>query len=206
MKTLIRVAGGLCLAALSVSASQDNSASRRLTVERMESAWVIIPGHSVGPIKIGMSDKEVRAVVGEPERTSSGSWEYMSQGFAILFDRDHQTVEAILGGDTSTPDSGLSKQFVAKTRDGIGMASERAAVLGALGEARNRRLEGKWEFLEFPGLEIILIRDRVCWLAVRRLASEPNPKSGSARSRKPARVLSQVARPQTHPWAVGGRS
>jgi hypothetical protein len=173
MKTLIRVAVGLCLAALLAAASQENSTSRRPTVERMESAWVIIPGYSVGPIQIGMSDKEVRAVVGEPERTSLGGWEYMSQGFAILFDRGHQTVDAILGGDTSTPDGALSKLFVAKTRDGIGMASERAAVLGALGEPRNRRLEGEWEFLEFPGLEVILIRDRVCWLAVRRVASKP---------------------------------
>jgi hypothetical protein len=174
MKTLIRVAGRLCLAALLAAAAQEDSTSRRPTVERMESAWVIIPGYSVGPIQIGMSDKEVRAVVGEPERTSFGGWEYLSQGFAILFDRGRQTVAAILGGDTSTPNGALSKLFVAKTRDGIGMGSERAAVLGALGEPRNRRLEGEVEFLEFPGLEVTLIRDRVCWLAVRRLASKPN--------------------------------
>src|ERR1700726_2433501 len=174
MKTLVGVAGWLSLAALLAAAAQEDSTSRRPPVERMESAWVIIPGYSVGPIQIGMSDKEVRAVIGEPERTSFGGWEYLSQGFAILFDRGHQTVAAILGGDTSTPDGALSKLFVAKTREGIGMGSERAAVLRALGEPRNRRLEGEGEFLEFPGLEITLIRDRVCWLAVRRLASKPN--------------------------------
>ena len=56
----------------------------------------ITPGHSVGPIRLGATEAEVRLEVGEPERsehvTIKGGdwieWHYDSRGFSLYFDAD----------------------------------------------------------------------------------------------------------------------
>src|SRR5476651_177822 len=69
----------------------------------MNSSWVTVPGKAVGPIRIGMSQEEVRATVGEPERSSLGPWEYLSGGYALTFSSTRHTVNSILGGDVGYP-------------------------------------------------------------------------------------------------------
>ncbi len=134
----------------------------------MSRAWVIVPGEAIGPIRLGMSRDEVRAAVGEPERTSLGGWEYLSGGYAVLFSTPRQTVSAILGGDAGYPHGELAKAFVARTREGIGMGSTRAEVIAALGEpAVATGVGAGGEVLSYRGLVLMLVDGRVAHVTVR---------------------------------------
>lgn len=135
----------------------------------MSPSWIVVPGKAVGPLQIGMSQEEVRAAVGEAERTSLGAWEYLSGGYAVFFDTDRHTVDAIAGGDTGYPRGALVKAFVARTREGIGMGSTRAEVVKALGEPDNdRRLGNGTQELSYQGLELVLVEGSVVHVTVRR--------------------------------------
>jgi hypothetical protein len=135
----------------------------------MNPSWLVVPGKAVGPIQLGMSQDEVRAAVGEPERTSLGGWEYLSGGYAVLLDKDRHTVDAILGGDMGYPHGELVKAFVARTREGIGMGSTRAEVVKAFGvPAVDSRPDGGGEVLSYPGLDLALIEGSVVHLTVRK--------------------------------------
>ena len=141
---------------------------------RMNPGWIVVPGQSVGPLRLGMSEEEVRAAVGEPERTSFGPWEYLSGGFALCFNPARHTVNAILGGGA---EGGLAKAFVARTAEGIGMGSTRAEIASALGEPELRRVyrEGA-EYLSYPGLAVMLDGDAVVHLTVWRAHLAPPPE------------------------------
>jgi hypothetical protein len=138
----------------------------------MDPSWVVVPGKAVGPIQLGMSQEEVRAVVGEAERQSLGGWEYLSGGYAVLLDRDRHTVNAIVGGDVGYPHGALVKAFVARTREGIGMGSTRVEVVKALGVPEADRRPPGGEVLSYPGLELVLVDGAVAHLAVRRVAKQ----------------------------------
>ncbi|HLX09430.1 MAG TPA: hypothetical protein VKY89_16375 [Thermoanaerobaculia bacterium] len=136
----------------------------------MNPSWVVVPGKAVGPIQIGMSQEEVRAAVGEAERTSHGGWEYSSGGYAVLLDQDRHTVNAIVGGDVGYPHGALVKAFVARTREGIGMGSTRVEVVKALGVPDADRKPPGGEVLSYPGLELVLVDGAVAHLTVWRVS------------------------------------
>lgn len=136
----------------------------------MDRSWVVVPGVAVGPVRIGMSQADVRAAVGEPERTSLGAWEYLSGGFAVTFSPSRHTVTAILGGNAGDPHGALVKAFVARTAEGIGMGSTRSAAVRSLGEPEADRIDQGGEVLSYHhlGLELMLVADSVAHLSIWR--------------------------------------
>ena len=149
--------------------------------EAMSPSWVIVPGQSVGPIRLGMSQAELRAAIGLPERTNFGPWEFLGGGFAIVFSSDRRAA-AIVGGDTGAPGDfggvgepeprhrGLVETFVARTRDGLGMGSTRAEIVQALGEPdADTTFKGGGEVLSYRiGIDLALAGGTVVHLTVRR--------------------------------------
>jgi hypothetical protein len=147
----------------------------------MSPSWVIVPGQAVGPIRLGMSQGELRAAIGLPERTNLGPWEFLGGGFAIVFSSDHRA-SAIVGGDTGDLDGagdpgrpeprqrGLVEAFVARTRDGLGMGSTRAEIVLALGEPdADTTFKGGGEVLSYrSGIDLALTGGTVVHLTVRR--------------------------------------
>lgn len=133
----------------------------------MDPSWVVVPGKAVGPIRIGMSQEQVRAAVGEAEQTSLGGWEYPAGGYAVLFDKDRHIVDAIVAGDAGSPHGPLVKAFVARTPEGIGMGSTRTEVLKALGEpTADKKPLGGGEVLSYQGLDLMLVDWAVAHLTV----------------------------------------
>jgi hypothetical protein len=123
---------------------------------KMSPSWVVVPGKSLGPIRLGMSEAEVIAAVGNPDRTKFGSWEYFGGGYSLSFDPDNRTVSAILGGGAG---GFLHARFLARTAEGIGMGSTRSEVTAALGRPETYRRDADSEFMLYrAGLTLTLIR------------------------------------------------
>jgi hypothetical protein len=100
-------------------------------------SWIIKPGESVGPIRLGMSREEVKEAVGEPESRKSLVWNYSSDGFTVTFSPEG-TVKAVFGGigspsvdSDSVPEYAF--RFKARTPEGIGIGSTLEEVLAGLG-------------------------------------------------------------------------
>lgn len=96
---------------------------------------LIVPRQSVGKVHPGMNDRQVIAALGEPERkTPSGRiLHYTRLGMSVILSPDTGTVQAVFAGDANHVNGPMSRSFKGRTREGLGMGSNRAEVLKALG-------------------------------------------------------------------------
>ncbi len=151
---------------------------------------VIEPGKNVGPVRLGMTEAEVRRSLGEPGGPEIGNTiQYVRPPLPIgvMFDQHPEgRVIAILAGHACFPEMSLVRDFKARTSGGVGMGSSAAAIRAALGEPDDERaatdrgadadpsLSAHWRHMLYSGrgIEFILIDDRVNWLAVRHYESE----------------------------------
>jgi hypothetical protein len=66
---------GFLLATLALSGAFVSSASASNAEEML-----IVPGQSVGKVRLGMSPEQVKSALGEPQTKTAESWEYHPQG------------------------------------------------------------------------------------------------------------------------------
>jgi RNA polymerase sigma factor (sigma-70 family) len=93
---------------------------------------LIVPGASVGKVKAGMTEDEVAALLGPPDRVQGAVMSYDRQwGFSVVGNRQ-KIVGVVFCGD-SEPDYPGVKIFKGRTKEGIGMESSRAEIIKAYG-------------------------------------------------------------------------
>ena len=87
---------------------------------------LITPGVSVGKVKAGMSEDEVVAALGKPDKMQGGSMSYDKQlGFSVICGRKTKMVGAVFCGGVA---------FKGRTKEGIGIDSSRADLIKTFGQ------------------------------------------------------------------------
>lgn len=90
-------------------------------------------GRGYGPIRFGMTHDQLIASAGMPERQLGTACEYLSNGFAVLFDRKGKVAVIMCGGFCSK-DSPMIDRFQGATPEGIRMGSTLDEVLRTYGK------------------------------------------------------------------------
>lgn len=91
--------------------------------------WIVRPGVGIGPISLGATPAEVRKILQAPDEIHERTYVYAG-GLSVNF-REDDTVRAIYL--SSGPDYAKPVPFTARTTEGIGFGSTRAAVDAWLG-------------------------------------------------------------------------
>jgi hypothetical protein len=107
----------------------------------------IQPGAAVGKVRLGMTQQEVIAALGNPDRNSGSALQYLQYGIEVVLNGE-RGVKSIICGDENGPDSPMVKAFTGHTEEGIGLGSTRAEVVKAYGEPtkteQRSQHEGLW--------------------------------------------------------------
>ena len=114
-----------------------------------------------GPeLRVGMPRRQVETLVGKPERTELGGSEYLSQGFALIYDKSDR-LAAVFGGESSTPGR-LSEAFSGSVA-GVAMGASRSDIEILFGKPDEVRSEAGVTFLKYAqiGLVFSLTEGRV---------------------------------------------
>src|SRR5450755_2245636 len=62
-------------------------------VEAPRSAsWAIVPGRAIGPVALGMTREDVKAAVGDPDKTTEQKWGYSGDSLFVAFSDDNHVV------------------------------------------------------------------------------------------------------------------
>jgi hypothetical protein len=113
---------------------------------------LVVPGVSVGKVHAGMTLDQVRAELGEPQRTTPNALEYTSLGFAVMPGPDG-VVQVVMCGDVVGNNGPLVKNFNGRTKEGIGLGSTREEVTKAYGEPSNdEKFPGARESMRYDPL------------------------------------------------------
>lgn len=97
-----------------------------------EEPMLIVPGVSVGKVKAGMTQQEVIAALGQPDRPQGNVLVYDKKfGFSVICARGGVVANVFCGVYPRSP--GL-KVFEGRTKEGIGLDSTRADLVKAFGE------------------------------------------------------------------------
>ena len=102
--------------------------------------WVLLPGEGFGPLRLQETSRaQAEELLGPPERELAGAWEYLSEGFALGFDREDQRLVSIfIGGPPE-----LAQRFRGRTAEGIGISSELDEIVAAYGDPDQIRPVGE---------------------------------------------------------------
>lgn len=138
---------------------------------------LVIPGEAVGEVRLGMTRKQIRRLLGRPDRTSLGAWEYLTRGYAIAFDSDR--VSTVFVGSGLCGDEGrlLARAFRGRTAENIHMMSSRAEIEAAYGvAAATRKVSEVLLEMRYPkrGMTFLLEKDGLVWFAL----TKPRPAGG----------------------------
>lgn len=125
-------------------------------------------GVGFGGLRLGMSAAEVEAAVGPPERTTGDAWEYLSCGFALVFDRERR-LAVLMGGGHPT----LNERFAVESEEGLGLGSSREDVIGVLGEPTRSSSDGEMLHYDTRGIHWTLSGGRVTHVMIRRSEADP---------------------------------
>ena len=140
---------------------------------------VIEPGKSVGNIRTGMKIDQVRADLGEPDRTTPNALEYTRLGFAVMPGPDG-TVAVVMCGDVTGYNGPLVKRFTGRTKEGIGLGSTRDELIKAYGQPSNdEKFPGARESMKYDSLGITFSLEaaKVHHMIVRLGQTKSQPKS-----------------------------
>ena len=163
---------------------------------------VLYPAPNSIGIRLGMIRADVEATVGAPERVDGRAAQYLSKGFAILYDSSSH-VAALLAGQSGAPGA-LSESFTGSLA-GIRMGMTRSEVLEVLGNPWRSESLGSDALLTFRYettlVTVSLANDaahHVSLVKARALVQgEPTPHEGPEESAPPARPIS------TGRWLLG---
>jgi hypothetical protein len=98
-----------------------------------EASIIIEPGVGVGKVRGGMTVQQVVAELGEPDNKTGHVLNYVRSGFSVIPNRDG-AVRVVMCGDTLGTGTVLVKAFKGRTKEGIGMNSNRADLIQVYGE------------------------------------------------------------------------
>ena len=122
----------------------------------------ILPGRSLGPISLGMTEAQVVAALGKPQATRSPrAWQYRDPDIAVNFSGSTpRTVVAIFAGGGPP-----LVNVPYRTPEGLGVGSTRDEVIMAWGNPENETAET----LTYLSRGIVLMHRNgvISWLAVR---------------------------------------
>ena len=117
-----------------------------------DSTLLIQPNIAVGPMRSGMTVRQVIAELGEPERRPSNSLEYTRLGLAVMPGPDG-IVQVVMCGDVTGINGPFARVFKGRTKEGIGMFSTREEVIRAYGEPTvSEKMRGGLESLQYEPL------------------------------------------------------
>ena len=128
----------------------------------------IVPGMALGPVKLGMTQEQVTAVLGKADSLAGArNWQYRDPDLAILWDKSNPpTAVMIFGGGwpnlTNLP---------YRTSEGIGLGSSVADVTAAWGPAE--RESGETFGYPSRGITVMHKDGRIVWVAVRAPVARP---------------------------------
>ncbi len=115
---------------------------------------LIEPGVSVGKVRTGMTLAQVRAELGEPQRTTPNALEYTALGFAVMPGGDGQ-VQVVMCGDVIGNSGPLVRKFTGRTKDGIGLGSSREELIKTYGEpSKDEKFPGARESMKYDSIGI----------------------------------------------------
>jgi RNA polymerase sigma factor (sigma-70 family) len=157
LKTVGAVVVGLLIGVTPVVIAEMRNPALVSDHDSSNDALLIVPGVSVGKVRAGMTVQQVMAELGQPDRKTGRRLHYVRQGFSVLPRDDSDAVLAIFCGDTLGIDGPMAKAFKGRTKEGIGMGSNRADIIRAFGEPNeDQNLQPNQELLKYTGLKMSL--------------------------------------------------
>jgi len=165
------------------------SIPKKGAVEGPGKTLVIEPLVGIGKANFGMKVKQMKQILGEPQRTIVPLYEYRDSGFTILAIKDN-AITMITCGDKRRTDSPLIKKCSVRTSKGIGIGSSKEDIISAYGQPSSTKQmpgEGNAIMLTYNQLnsDFLLRNDKVTYMmfrakefaAVRGRARPPRPVS-----------------------------
>ncbi len=141
----------LCLTACLLLVSCED---RERAAATENSPMLIEPGVSVGKVHSGMTLAQVRAELGEPQRTTQHALEYTHLGFAVLPGADGQ-VQVVMCGDVIGNSGPLVRKFTGRTKEGVGLGSTREDLVKTYGEpSKDEKFVGARESMSYDSIGI----------------------------------------------------
>jgi hypothetical protein len=140
---------------------------------------LIEPNIAVGKVRAGMHTEDVIAQLGEPQRRTANSLQYMRLGFAVMPASDG-IIQVVMCGDVTGINGPLVKVFSGRTKEGIGLNSTREELLKAYGEpSSSEKLPGGTESLRYDpiGITFTLEGGRVYHMIVRLRGTQQPDRS-----------------------------
>jgi hypothetical protein len=134
---------------------------------------LITPKVGIGPIKFGLTKKDVEEVLGKPYRVTGQAHEYQHLGFAVIFDKQDK-VGAILGGAWCEISDILLDVFKGVTAKGIKLRSTKQQVISAYGKPSKTNIIGAnnmdFEVLKYDSLrtDFALRKGKIVHITLKR--------------------------------------
>jgi RNA polymerase sigma factor (sigma-70 family) len=149
------------ISAIVVQQTEAYSANTTNLLATADDSLLIVPHVSVGKVKIGMTEDEVIAAIGQPERKQGEVLIYDKQfGLSVICSRKKIVGDVFCGGG---PD------FKGHTKEGIGINSSRNELIKAFGQPTSvKPWDPGQEQLEYKelGLTFILQKEKVFHITV----------------------------------------
>jgi outer membrane lipoprotein-sorting protein len=124
---------------------------------------IVTPGEGIGPVKFGMSKKEVIEKLGEPDEIIRNlSLEYRSRGFGLLFSPTRGLL--MINCYTQATFVVKVKDFAGKTKEGIAMGAASADIIKAYGEPDDKETNDETTYLRYRKklkMEFTLFSDKL---------------------------------------------
>ncbi|HEV8578997.1 MAG TPA: hypothetical protein VGX68_07920 [Thermoanaerobaculia bacterium] len=165
----------LILAALPVAACRTSDCERKwnywrprvLAAAAAKSPWPIIPGESVGPLKLGMAEDEVLRAIGPAPPESFGKWEYPTLGLNVAISGGRVVSINAGGSSCGDPERLLSKAFPGEFADRIGMGASPKEVAAVIGEPLGPGfVKENIEYLMYHNMDLMFENGRLEWLKI----------------------------------------
>ncbi len=129
--------------------------------------WTIVPGESVGPLRLGMTADEVLQAIGPAPPESFGEWEYPTLGLNVTIGGGRVVSINSGGSSCGDPERLLGKAFPGQFAPGVGMGSTRQEVVAVLGEPLGPGFTtGNIEWLMYHDMDLMFEDGRLGWLRI----------------------------------------
>jgi outer membrane lipoprotein-sorting protein len=124
----------------------------------------VIPGEGIGPVKFGMSKKEVIEKLGEPDKIDQRglALDYLSRGYSIMVHPKRGVM--MITCYTQATFVVKVKDFAGKTKEGIAMGASAADIVKAYGEPDDKETKDETTYLKYRKklkMEFTLFNDKL---------------------------------------------